>query len=122
MSSIDDYQLLCNILVRRYAKQMGIPDNKIPKVYTTQEEFNKADICDGTKLGEGKLKASGHFGIYCEACNIIFSNPKLCKTLPKIIESIIHEKLIHAKWFHTMNHGKRYDRRIELIIEGKRYK
>jgi hypothetical protein len=118
MKANQDYQQLCNLLVKRYAKQMGI--HKVPKVYITQKEFNKADICDGTKLGEGNLKASGYYGLYCNECNIIYSNPRLCTTMPILTKNIVHE-LIHAKWFETMNHGKRYDRRIELIIEGKRY-
>lgn len=113
-----DYQTLCEILVRKYAKQMGI--SRPPKVYITQKEFNKADVCDGTKLGQGNLKASGYFGLYCNDCNIIFSNPNLCKTVPIITMNIVHE-LIHCKWFDTMNHGKRYDKRIQLIIAGKRY-
>lgn len=119
MKANHEYQQLCDLLVKRYSKQLGI--RRIPKVYITQEEFNKADICDGTKLGEKGLKTSEYCGMYCNDCNIIFSNPKLCNTVPIVVKNIVHE-LIHAKWFETMNHGKRYDRRIELIIEGKRYK
>ncbi len=114
-----EHQQLCMILVRRYCRQMGI--KRVPRIFTTQEAFNRADTCGGTKLGEKGLKASGHFGLYCNECNIIYSNPRLCTTMPILTKNIVHE-LIHAKWFETMNHGKRYDRRIELIIEGKRYR
>jgi hypothetical protein len=113
-----NYQELCDILLRKYSKQLNITNP--PRLFTSAKEFNIADTCGGTKLGQHNLKASGLHGLYCNECKILYSNSKANKTVCEIAESIIHE-LIHHKWFH-LPHGKGYDKRVQLIMNGKRYK
>lgn len=110
------FELKCNELAKIYSKQISI--RKVPYVYTSARRFNKADTCGGTKIGK-RLKANEHQGLFCHDCNIIYINSKKCDNPHDLTDGIIHE-LIHRKWF-DMPHGKRFNRRIELIMNGKRY-
>jgi hypothetical protein len=108
----------------KYSKQIGIVDCEIPELVFYGEEFKTKDCIHyarhGTSPGNLGGRHTGMLGIASYYTRLIFVNIRgRNQTLRELRQTLVHE-LVHYR-FHYMSHGKEFEKRIRLILQGKPY-
>lgn len=103
--------------VRKYAEQIGITEEDMPN-----SVFSRIEVLAMPKELTAGTRTVTHtsLGIYFHNAKTIFINVKYHTSFEHLRDTIVHE-LVHYR-FRYLRHGRRFEYRISLIVEGKRYK
>jgi hypothetical protein len=102
--------------VRKRAEQVGIKKQDTPALVFTRKEV----LALPTDLTAGRRTVTGKYlGICFNEAKTILINVKKHTSFQEIRHTAVHE-LVHYR-FRYLNHGKDFEHRIELILQGKKY-
>ncbi|HEY7081091.1 MAG TPA: hypothetical protein VH500_15445 [Nitrososphaeraceae archaeon] len=100
-----------------YGRQVGITHQEMPNIVFTRKEV----LAMPKELTAGRRTVTHKcLGIcFCRARTILI-NVKKHTSYTELKDTIVHE-LVHYR-FRYLKHGKEFEKRISLILKGKRYK
>jgi hypothetical protein len=102
--------------VIKYALQIGITEQEIPNLVFSR----KGVLAMPKHLTEGRRTVSHKYkGICFREAKTIFIHVKKHTSSKELRHTIVHE-LVHYR-FPYLKHGIRFEKRISLILKGKRY-
>lgn len=102
--------------VNKYAKQIGIMDEQIPRIVLTTREVMEMPI-EQTK--GRRTSAYKHLGVCYYNARTIFINARKLVTKENLRYTIAHE-LVHYR-FGYLSHGRKFEKRVKEILKGKTF-
>jgi hypothetical protein len=117
LSPTDDIKSWIEKELRKYAKQIGITDYDISDVFFSEEEVNAMPLELTAGIRNVTFKC---YGACLIEAKTIFINVKKHTSFERLKHTIVHE-LVHYR-FRYLKHGRKFEKRISLILGGKRYR
>jgi hypothetical protein len=103
--------------VRQYGQQIGITAQEIPNMVFTRREV----LAMPKELTAGRRTVTHKcLGICFRRAKTILINVKKHTSYEDLKHTIVHE-LVHYR-FRYLKHSNRFEKRISLVLRGKRYK
>lgn len=102
---------------REYGYQTGITPQEMPNIVFTRKEV----LAMSEELTAGRRTVTyKYLGICFRRARTILINVKKHTSYADLKHTIVHE-IVHYR-FPYLKHGKKFEKRISLILGGKRYK